>query len=599
MEYVNANTYTYTFSYSTSLNDTDGSETLTLKLNNVPDGENLTLTSGNGYTMTSNNNGTYTITGFSAGSTSVNDTVTLEITRLNEPDFSSIQIEATATESSNSDTATTTASVNNTAPTISGDLGATVNEGGSVVLTTTDLNFSDSDITDTASNVTFTASSFTNGSISVNEQAKTFTGTQLASRASLVRADRSSATSGTFNVNVEDGNEDLSSPTNSTFQITVNSTNTIPSGTVLFDGDSDTYTQVFDGDNSDGSGSGDDNSWTSSSISSGITNERLEIANGTNVSKIFNFGADNDGKKVDISFYTSNDGEWDGNSDKFKIVTNEGDVTETEAEYRGDQNNGVTVTLQNAVIDSTGQLTITIYNNANPPEDPQASTEVLYMDNLIITAVDDLVDTTEVPIAIDLDGNGITYLSRNENVILLNQSTGESLNIAWVAGSDGLLVIDANNSGTIDENGEFVFSEWSEDAKTDAEAIAEVFDTNKDMVLDAQDEQFEQFAIWQDANTDGISDANELKSLAEHSIKSIDLSYQEGSESRITADGDVQVFGQLTVNYEDGTTGLAEDTAFKTSVIQAGEAERSESEFNNADGECILKRIHHWAGGSD
>ena len=103
------------------------------------------------------------------------------------------------------------------------------------------------------------------------------------------------------------------------------------------------------------------------------------------------------------------------------------------------------------------------------------------------------------------------------------------------------------------------------------------------MVLDAQDEQFEQFAIWQDANTDGISDANEIKSLAEHSIKSIDLSYQEGSESRITADGDVEVFGQLTVRYEDGTTGLAEDTAFKTSIIQAGEAERSKSEELNAD----------------
>ena len=50
------------------------------------------------------------------------------------------------------------------------------------------------------------------------------------------------------------------------------------------------------------------------------------------------------------------------------------------------------------------------------------------------------------------------------------------------------------------------------------------------MVLDAQDEQFEQFGTWQDA-TDGISDANELKSLAEHSIESIDLSYQEEGKS--------------------------------------------------------------------
>ena len=166
-----------------------------------------------------------------------------------------------------------------------------------------------------------------------------------------------------------------------------------------------------------------------------------------------------------------------------------------------------------------------------------ASTEVLYMDNLIITAVDDLVDTTEVPIAIDLDGNGITYLSRNENVIFTDQSTERITKYRLGRRQRRLLVIDANNSGTIDEKREFVFSEWSRNRSQNRlkKRLAEVFDTNKDMVLDAQDEQFEQFAIWQDANTDGISDANELKSLAEHSIKSIDLSYQDGSESRINS----------------------------------------------------------------
>ena len=40
---------------------------------------------------------------------------------------------------------------------------------------------------------------------------------------------------------------------------------------------------------------------------------------------------------------------------------------------------------------------------------------------------------------------------------------------------------------------------------------------------------------------------------------------------------------QLTVRYEDGTTGLAEDTAFKTSIIQTGEEENSESEELNTD----------------
>ena len=111
--------------------------------------------------------------------------------------------------------------MSNTAPTTTGDLSSTVNEGGSVVLTTTDLNFSDSDITDTASNVTFTASSFTNGSISVNGITQnTFTGTQLSGGQVSFVHDGSETTTATFEINVDDGNEDSSSPSQLAFNIT-------------------------------------------------------------------------------------------------------------------------------------------------------------------------------------------------------------------------------------------------------------------------------------------------------------------------------------------------------------------------------------------
>ncbi|MEL0153286.1 MAG: hypothetical protein VW779_08695, partial [Halieaceae bacterium] len=99
-------------------------------------------------------------------------------------------------------------------------------------------------------------------------------------------------------------------------------------------------------------------------------------------------------------------------------------------------------------------------------------------------------------------------------------------------------------------------------AATLKQAIAEVFDTNQDGVLDAQDERFDEFAVWQDHDSDGVTDEGELTSLTDLGIESIELTYREDSDSRVDGDGDVTVFGQVNVNYEDGSTTTAEDVSF-------------------------------------
>ena len=174
----------------------------------------------------------------------------------------------------------------------------------------------------------------------------------------------------------------------------------------------------------------------------------------------------------------------------------------------------------------------------------------------------------DAPIAIDLGGDGVEYLSTDAGVVFTDQTTGESVKSAWVGPEDGMLVIDANNSGTVDESREYVFTEWSDTAQTDMEAVAEVFDTNKDGVLDAQDEQWDQFAVWQDADSDGVTDEGELVSLSELGVESIALTYNDDSESGIAADGDVIVHGQSTVTFTDGSTTIAEDVTF---AISAGD----------------------------
>ena len=106
----------------------------------------------------------------------------------------------------------------------------------------------------------------------------------------------------------------------------------------------------------------------------------------------------------------------------------------------------------------------------------------------------------------------------------------EAIRTAWVAAGDALLVFDANNSGTVDASREYVFTEWAEAATSDMAALREVFDTNQDDVLDASDDNWDQFKVWQDANSDGVTDEGELKSLDEAGITSIALTYNETSE---------------------------------------------------------------------
>ena len=118
----------------------------------------------------------------------------------------------------------------NTPPTITGTLADTVLEGGSLTLTTTALNFADAE--DGAANVTFTVGALTHGSLLVNGTAGTsFTGAQLAADLVSFVHDGSDTTSASFTVQVEDGNQDLSTPVASTFNLTVTPVNDAPAGT--------------------------------------------------------------------------------------------------------------------------------------------------------------------------------------------------------------------------------------------------------------------------------------------------------------------------------------------------------------------------------
>jgi hypothetical protein len=196
-----------------------------------------------------------------------------------------------------------------------------------------------------------------------------------------------------------------------------------------------------------------------------------------------------------------------------------------------------------------GQVWTTV-GNVNTGAGPYAIT---YLSGGVATTVN--VTAVAPPIGLDLDGDGgVSFLGTDAGVTF-DYGYGP-VGTAWVAGNDGILARDANGDGQVTHD-EIVFAT----SGSDLEGLS-VYDTNHDGQLSSADAQFADFAVWQDANSDGRVDAGELGSLTAHSIASISLS-SDGAVYA-AAGGDVQVVGTGSFARTDGSTGVVADAVFAT-----------------------------------
>jgi RTX calcium-binding nonapeptide repeat (4 copies) len=187
-----------------------------------------------------------------------------------------------------------------------------------------------------------------------------------------------------------------------------------------------------------------------------------------------------------------------------------------------------------------------------------ANSLLVDLEGVTITNLSTLIGNRVTPIAIDLNGDGIQYQSLAAGIAHDYGSTGQALNTAWISANDGLLAHKLENG-----NLNIVFS--TQAGETDLQGLAKVYDTNFDKVLDSQDAGFNDFGVWQDADSDGVVDAGEFLSLADRGI--ISLSLTSDGVIHTAADGDVLIYGQTTYTMTDGSTGIAEDVAFAVSDI--------------------------------
>ncbi|NRB75158.1 MAG: tandem-95 repeat protein, partial [Verrucomicrobiales bacterium] len=165
------------------------------------------------------------------------------------------------------------------------------------------------------------------------------------------------------------------------------------------------------------------------------------------------------------------------------------------------------------------------------------------------------------PVVIDLDGDGVEFRSVRKGIELDVDGDGVAERTAWANEDDAVLVYDENDNNEVDGRSEFAFADYSADPNaTDLEGLRH-FDTNEDLVLDANDAEFEAFKLWQDRDGDGSVDEDEMLTLTEAGIESIGL-ISDG-DAYLAEGGDVKVHGEGTVKFADGTEGRLADAEFR------------------------------------
>lgn len=289
-------------------------------------------------------------------------------------------------------------------------------------------------------------------------------------------------------------------------------------------------------------------------------------------------------------------------------------------EYNGKTYNiadGGSVTIKTSAASAGNKYygDITFYSNGkwklNEAGSKATSGEKKFTDSFKYTLVDKDGDTSTAtltfkdtvirsPLVLDLDGDGIELVDTENGVLFDLDNDGDLEQTGWVAADDGLLVLDKNNDGIINDQSELF---GDNEAVSDGFANLAQYDSNQDAKITSEDDVWSDLLVWQDVDQDGISDASELLTLDQIGIVSINLNaelpeglYIEGNwishvSTFTTTDGKTHSIVDAWFNYsevEDGGVEYGVDGEADVFLFQSIANEAAEiNGFNVAEGDVV------------
>ncbi|WP_373975495.1 calcium-binding protein [Chitinibacter sp. SCUT-21] len=216
------------------------------------------------------------------------------------------------------------------------------------------------------------------------------------------------------------------------------------------------------------------------------------------------------------------------------------------------------------------------------------------------------------PLTLDLDSDGLETVGANDPsaVFFDHDGDGTQNKSGWIKPDDAFLVLDRNGNGTIDNGGELfgdsTIKSDGKKAKDGFDALNDL-DSNKDGKVNALDERFAELRVWQDVNSNGVSDDGELKTLEQAGI--IEFDVQKNPNSQLLNNGNrIADLGTYTRNDGKSATmgevgsmadiDLAEDT-FHRKFTDYVDLDRQELLLVNINGSGKVRDLREAAGASD
>jgi len=141
----------------------------------------------------------------------------------------------------------------------------------------------------------------------------------------------------------------------------------------------------------------------------------------------------------------------------------------------------------------------------------------------------------ESPIIIDVLGNGYDLTSVEDGVNFDISPGGKIERTAWTHGysDDAFLVLDRNGDGLITNGVELFGNHTQQPRSTEPNGFTalRVFDSaeaggNGDSLITSADAVFSALRLWTDTNHNGVSEANELTTVADAGVETIGLTYR-------------------------------------------------------------------------
>ena len=132
--------------------------------------------------------------------------------------------------------------------------------------------------------------------------------------------------------------------------------------------------------------------------------------------------------------------------------------------------------------------------------------------------------TVGTPLVLDLNGDGGRTKSFRAGTQFDLFATGQKVHTGWVSSGDGLLVLDRNGDGVINDGSELFGSATAlanGQKASDGYAALRDLDSNQDGVMNSGDAAFTNLKVWVDADSDGSTDSGELRSLDSLGIRSV------------------------------------------------------------------------------